>query len=77
VEYNEVNLDQIADLPAGSAVDPETLAKARLLRDTRKPVVILGRGDINIALSVKAHRVTKSAKAKIEAAGGTVEILDV
>jgi large subunit ribosomal protein L15 len=58
-------------------VSPETLEDARLLRDTRKPVVILGRGELNVALKVQVHRVSKSAQTKIEAAGGQVEILEM
>jgi large subunit ribosomal protein L15 len=76
VEYNEVNLDQLAKLPADSVVTPETLAEAHLLRDARKPVVVLGRGELDKALRVNAHRVTKGAQKKIEAAGGTVEIIE-
>ena len=76
VEYNEVNLDQLAAFSADSQVNPETLDEARLLRDTRKPVAILGRGDVSVALHVRAHRVTKGAQAKIEAAGGKVEIIE-
>jgi large subunit ribosomal protein L15 len=76
VEFNEVNLDQLKSFEAGSEVTPQTLIEARLLRDPRKPVVILGRGDLNVALKVKAHRVTKGAQSKIEAAGGSVEILE-
>jgi len=76
VEYNEVNLDQLANMDAGSEVTPETLQEARLLRDPRNPVVILGRGEVNVALKVRAHRVSKGAKAKIEAAGGSVEIIE-
>ena len=49
---------------------------ARLLRDVKKPVVILGRGDIGVALKVSAHRVTNGARTKIEAAGGNVEIIE-
>lgn len=75
--YNEVNLDQLGDLPAGSEVTPETLEAARLLREPENPVVILGRGQVNVALKVRAHRVSKGAKAKIEAAGGSVEILEL
>lgn len=76
VEYNEVNLYQLSQFPAGSEITPETLAQARLLRDERNPVVILGDGEINTALKVKVHRVSKGARAKIEAAGGTVELLE-
>jgi large subunit ribosomal protein L15 len=77
IEYNEINLDQLAGFEAGSEVTPETLEEARLLRDSRNPVVILGRGDIDVALKVRVHRVSKSAQAKIEAAGGNVEIVEI
>jgi len=76
IEYNEINLDQLAGFEAGSEVTPETLEEARLLRDSRNPVVILGRGDIDVALKVRVHRVSKGAQAKIEAAGGNVEIVE-
>lgn len=76
VEYNEVNLDQLSVFPAGSEVTPESMAERRLLRDPRNPVVILGRGTVKAALKVFAHRVSASAKAKIEAAGGTVEVIE-
>lgn len=76
VEYNEVNLDQLTEkFAAGGVVNPETLAEARLLRDQRNPVVILGRGEVNVALTVHVHRVSKSARSKIEAAGGRVELI--
>lgn len=77
IEYNEINVDQLVDFPAGSVISPETLEDARLLRDIRKPVVILGRGELNVALKVQVHRVSKSAQSKIEAAGGQVEILEM
>ena len=76
VEYNEVNLDQLVAFGANQEVTPDTLAEARLLRDVEKPVAILGRGDLEVALKVSAHRVTKGARAKIEAAGGSVEIIE-
>jgi large subunit ribosomal protein L15 len=76
VEYNEVNLDQLTEAFKGETeVNPETLQNAHLLRDPRNPVVILGRGDMNVALKVRAHRVTAGAKAKIEKAGGSVELI--
>lgn len=76
VEFNEVNLDQLTEsFKAGAEVSPETLGSARLLRDPRNPVAILGRGDISVALKIRAHRVTAGAKAKIEAAGGSVELI--
>lgn len=76
VEFNEVNLDQLTDsFKAEAEVNPETLQSAHLLRDPRNPVVILGRGEMNVALKVRAHRVTAGAKAKIEKAGGSVELI--
>jgi large subunit ribosomal protein L15 len=76
VEYNEVNLDQLVSFGANQEVTPDTLAAARLLRDENKPIVILGRGEVNAALKVRVHRVTNGAREKIEAAGGNVEIIE-
>lgn len=75
VEYNEVNLEQLSNLPAGTEVTPEFLAQARLLHKPKNPVVVLGRGDIGVALNIRVQRVTKSAREKIEAAGGSIEII--
>lgn len=76
VEYNEVNLDELsANFKADADVTPETLLEAHLLRDSRNPVVVLGRGDLSFALKVRVHRVSASAKAKIEKAGGAVELI--
>ena len=73
--YNEINLDQLVGFKANSEVNPETLQKARLLRNPQNPVVLLGRGELKAALKVSVHRVTKGAKTKVEKAGGSVEIL--
>lgn len=76
IEYNEVNLDQLSQaFKAHGEVTPESLADAHLLRDSRNPIVVLGRGDMTIALKVRVHRVSASAKAKIEKAGGAVELI--
>jgi len=75
VEFNEINLDQLSGFKPGMEVNPESLQQARLLRDPRNPIAILGRGEVKTALKVRAHRVTKSAKSKIEAAGGSVELI--
>ncbi len=78
VTYNEVNLDQLADVfKANTEVDPASLQKAHLLRDPRNPVKILGRGDVKAALTVKVHRISASAKSKIEKAGGSVEMISM
>ena len=76
VEYNEVNIDQLSEVfNTDAEVTPESLEAARMLRDVRKPVVILGRGDLKVALKVRVHRVSASAKIKIEEAGGSVETI--
>jgi large subunit ribosomal protein L15 len=76
VEYNEVNLDQLTEsFKADAEVSPEALEKAHLLRDPRNPVVILGRGEMKVALRVRVHRVSAGAKAKIEEVGGSVELI--
>jgi large subunit ribosomal protein L15 len=76
VTFNEVNLDQLTEsFQSDVEVNPESLEKAHLLRDPRNPIVILGRGEIQVALKVRAHRVSASAKTKIEAAGGSVELI--
>jgi large subunit ribosomal protein L15 len=76
IEYNEVNLDQLTGFTAGSEVTPETLVEARLLRDPRNPVAVLGRGEVGVALKVRAHKITAGARSKIEAAGGSVELIE-
>ncbi len=73
--YNEVNLEQLANLPAGTEVTPELLAEKGMLHKSANPVAILGRGDLAVALKVRVQRVSKGARAKIEAAGGTVELI--
>jgi large subunit ribosomal protein L15 len=76
VSFNEVNLDQLSEsFKANADVNPESLEKAHLLRDIRNPVVVLGRGDMKVALKVRVHRVSAGAKAKIEKAGGSVELI--
>ncbi len=75
VQYQEINLEQLRSFPAGSLVSPDTLVASQLLSDSLDPVVILGRGEVKVALKVQAHRVSQGARKKIEAAGGSVEIL--
>ena len=75
VEYVEVNLDRLADFAPGAEVNPAALAHAGVIRDEAQKVVLLGRGEVKQALTVKVHRASESAKAKIEAAGGKVELI--
>jgi len=75
VEYNEINIEQLADLPAGTEVTQQFLAEAKMLHKAKNPVVVLGDGEITVALKVRVQRVSKSARSKIEAAGGSIEII--
>lgn len=75
VEFNEINLLNLSKFEAGTEVTPALLAEMKMLHKKQNPVAILGNGDIKVALTVKAHRFTKSAKEKIESAGGKVEII--
>ncbi|TET80501.1 MAG: 50S ribosomal protein L15 [Anaerolineales bacterium] len=76
VTWNEINLDRLEGFAAEAEVTPESLKEAGLVRNLRNPVVLLGRGEVSTPLKVRLHRVTRSAQAKIEAAGGTVEIIE-
>jgi large subunit ribosomal protein L15 len=75
VEYNEVNLFHLARFSANSEITREVLVDAKLISKARNPVVILGKGEVSVPLNVRVHRVTKSARQKIEAAGGSVELI--
>ena len=77
VEYTPVNLDRLEMFEADDVVSPEALAEAGVIGSAREAVSILGRGSLDRALTVKAHRFSASAKEKIEAAGGTVEIVEL
>ena len=76
VYYAPVNVDHLAqEFEAGQEVNPMTLVEAGLVHSVREPVVVLGRGDLDKALAVKAHRVSETARQKIEQAGGSIELL--
>jgi large subunit ribosomal protein L15 len=75
IEYNIVNLDQLERFQKGAEISAETLSEAKMLHQPKNPVAILGRGEIKTALTVKVARVSKSARAKIEKAGGTIELV--
>src|ERR671922_2462989 len=75
-EYAVVNLGSLAAFAADSVVDPEGLVKAGLVKNSRRHLVkILGGGELEHALTVRVHAVSDSAKSKIEAKGGRVEML--
>jgi large subunit ribosomal protein L15 len=75
-EYAVVNLKSLGSFAAKSVVDPEALVKAGLIKNSDRHLVkILGGGELAHALTVRAHAVSESAKRKIEAKGGGVEVL--
>jgi large subunit ribosomal protein L15 len=73
--FDPVNLDQLASFADGAEVSPETLAQAGILRDPKHEVKILAGGEFGRKLSVKAHAFSATARAKIEAAGGTCTVI--
>jgi len=72
-EYVLVNVDGLNRFDSGQEVSPETMRQAGLVRGGL--IKILANGDVDKPLTVKAHGFSQSAKAKIEAAGGTTEVI--
>jgi large subunit ribosomal protein L15 len=72
-EYNIVNLERLAAL-GETTINPDVLRKAGVI-STKRPVKILGDGELKIAITVQAHKFSKSAQEKITKAGGKFEIL--
>ncbi|NMF82260.1 50S ribosomal protein L15 [Nodosilinea sp. P-1105] len=73
--YTIINLKNLAHLPAGTEVTLESLLEAGVLTTNDGPLKVLGDGELSNALTVRAAAFTQSAKAKIEQAGGTCEII--
>lgn len=79
IVHQEVNLDTLQEhFPDGGDITPQVLAEKRIIRDAHEPLVILGRGTdkLTAKLDVQTHRITASAKAKIEELGGSVTQLE-
>lgn len=70
-----VNVSRLGSFDTGAEVTPEMLKEAGIIKHTKHPVKILGQGDLGVALTVKANAFSKSAKEKIEAAGGKAEVI--
>jgi large subunit ribosomal protein L15 len=77
VEFALVKIkDLSAKFAAGSVVDPDALVAAGLIKKSgRSAVKVLGDGDVGHALTVKTHKISESARRKVEAAGGRIEVL--
>lgn len=74
-EYAIVNVQSLADLAAAGTITPQTLVDAGLVKRVTLPIKVLGNGELNKAIVVQAHKFSKSAEAKIQAAGGSVEVI--
>jgi large subunit ribosomal protein L15 len=70
-----VNLRDLGRFGAGDEVTPETLVEKRVIKNTRIDIKLLGVGEVTQKLTVRVHAISASAREKIEAAGGTVELL--
>ena len=75
-ERHIVNIEQLALFPPGSEITPETLARLGVIRDANKPLKVLGRGEIDVAVDVSAQAFSAAAEAKIEAAGGSTTVIE-
>ena len=73
--YAPVNVGELAEL-SGDEIGVEELKAAGMVRKKEEMVKILGNGDIGRAVTVRAHAFSRSAREKIEAAGGSVEVLE-
>lgn len=74
-EYATVNVSALTRFDAGSTVTPESLLEIGLVKKAKDGVKILGGGEVDRALTVKAHAFSEAAVAKIEAAGGKAEVI--
>ncbi|WP_414542477.1 MULTISPECIES: 50S ribosomal protein L15 [Nostocaceae] len=73
--YTTINVDKLASLPANTEVTLDSLKKAGILTASKGPLKILGNGELNVSLKVQAAAFTGQARSKIEAAGGSCEVL--
>jgi large subunit ribosomal protein L15 len=70
-----VNLRDLDRFDAGAEVTPESLVEKRIIKNTKTDVKLLGVGDVSKKLTIRVHAISATAREKIEAAGGTVELL--
>ncbi len=75
VEYVGINVSVLERFEDGATVDVQTLLDQKIIKDTKGGVKILGNGELKKKLTVKANAFTETAKSKIEAAGGTCEVI--
>jgi len=73
--YTAVNIDRLKVFPEGTVIDPATLLKRGIVKNPGDGIKLLGRGEIGYPLTVRVHKASRSAIEKIEASGGTVEVI--
>jgi len=74
-EYAIVKVEQLNQFEQGTVVTPELLKETGVIKQIKDGVKILGNGELNVPLTVKVHKFTRSAVEKIEAAGGKTEVI--
>ena len=74
-QFVEINIRDLSKFESGSLVDKGALIQEGLVRGKNNGIVLLGKGDISIPLTIKVNRISKGAREKIEGAGGTVEVI--
>jgi large subunit ribosomal protein L15 len=75
-EYTTINVSKLQSLPADTEVTLASLKEAGILTGSKGPLKILGDGELNVSLKVQAAAFTATARSKIEAAGGSCEVLE-
>lgn len=76
VEYSPVNLERLDAFDEGAEITPELLLERNIIRRKQDLVKVLGDGEVKKALKISAHAFSKSAREKIEAAGGTATVIE-
>ncbi len=74
-EYSVVNITDLEKMSGADPVTPEALVQQGLIKDLKNGVKILGMGELKAKLTVRAHKFSKSALEKIQAAGGKAEVI--
>lgn len=75
IPYQPVNLEALERFQDGTTITPQTLEQSRIIKHLRQPIKILGRGELHRKLTITAHAFSATAKARIEAAGGTAILI--
>jgi len=70
-----VNISQLKVFPEGTVIDPDVLLSRGIIKRQGDGVKVLGKGDIGYSLALKVHMISASAREKIEAAGGSIEVI--